>query len=81
MTRFQIRFDSADTTTVREACRALNGIGRTDELCVGLNGPDKWCGETPMLTEDEFMTVAGAIATSPDLLADRGTVCRNEIAS
>lgn len=81
MARFQITFDSADTETVRAACVALHRIGRTAELSVGVNGPDKWCGETPMLTEDEFMSVAGAIATSPDLLADRGTVCRNELAS
>lgn len=56
--RVTIKFDSADTELVRELAVALHRVGLTAQLKVGLNGPEKWCGETPPMRPSQWAQVA-----------------------
>ena len=56
--RITIKFDSADTTSVRKLAVALHHVGLTAQLQVGVNGPDAWCGETPALKPWQWAQVA-----------------------
>ncbi len=55
--RIQVKFDSATTEQTRSMAVALHKANHPGELQVGVNGPECWTGETPMLTPNEFATV------------------------
>lgn len=59
--RIAIHFDSASTEAVREIAAALNAVGLTAQLSVGLNGPEAWCGQTPNLTPNQFAMVTARL--------------------
>ena len=59
--RIQIKFDSASTEAVREIAVALHNVGLTGKLEVGVNGPERWSGNTPMLTSQQFASVAARL--------------------
>lgn len=61
--RASIHIDSADTGTVRRLAIALHNVGLTGTLTVGVNGPDAWTATTPMLSPDQFTTVAAAVGS------------------
>jgi len=55
--RITIKFDSAETERVREIAKALHNVGLTAQLTVGLDGPEKWVGETPPMQPWQFASV------------------------
>lgn len=61
--RVQLVGDSADTPQVRKLAVALHRIGLTGSMKVGLNGPEKWSFESPLLTERQFALVVGQLVT------------------
>lgn len=56
--RIKISFDSASTEAVREMAVALHHVGLTGKLEVGVNGPERWSGNTPSLTPQQWASVA-----------------------
>lgn len=69
--RVTFKFDSASTADVRVFARALNAVGRTAELTVGLNGPEAWCGATPALDELDTFHVATVLTELVRVRADQ----------
>lgn len=59
--RVTIQIDSASTERVRELAKALNAVGLTGQLMVGLDGPECWKATTPVLTFDQYAEVSARL--------------------
>lgn len=59
--RIRIVFDGAEPRAVRDMAAALSTVGLTGELKVGCDGPEKWAGETPSLTPNQFAAVVARL--------------------
>jgi hypothetical protein len=70
--RITIKFDSAETERVRELAKALHNVGLTAQLKVGLNGPEKWEGETPPMQPWQFASVVANLVKyhGPETIAE-----------
>ena len=74
MSRFQIEADSLSTKEVRELAVALHHVGLTAQLQVGVEGPEAWHAKTPMLTAQQFASVAADLARANVILWPHLTV-------
>ena len=59
--RIRIRVEQASTGQVRDLAAALDGIGLTGMLTVGLDGPELWSASTPMLTTQQHAIVVARL--------------------
>lgn len=59
--RVTIKFDSATTSQVRALSAALSKVLGDNHLTLGVEGPERWHGETPHLTPNQFADVFGEL--------------------